>query len=56
VNVASDAFVKAAQDGVELIGMSTLLTTTMCSMEATVQALKNASLRDKVKIFIGGRR
>ena len=54
VDVAPDAFVKAAQDGVELIGMSALLTTTMSSMEATVQALKNAGLRDKVKIFIGG--
>jgi 5-methyltetrahydrofolate--homocysteine methyltransferase len=54
VDVAPEAFVKAAQDGVELIGMSALLTTTMSSMEATVQALKNAGLRDKVKIFIGG--
>jgi len=54
VDVSPEAFVKAAQDGVELIGMSALLTTTMSSMEVTVQALKNAGLRDKVKIFIGG--
>jgi len=54
VDVAPDAFVKAAQDGVELIGMSALLTTTMSNMEVTLQALKNAGLRDKVKIFIGG--
>ncbi len=54
VDVAPDAFVKAAQGGVQLIGMSALLTTTMSSMETTVQALKNAGLRDQVKIFIGG--
>jgi 5-methyltetrahydrofolate--homocysteine methyltransferase len=54
VDVTPEAFVKAAQDGVQLIGMSALLTTTMSSMEVTVQALKNSGLRDKVKIFIGG--
>ena len=54
VDVAPEAFVKAAQDGVQLIGMSALLTTTMSNMEVTVQALKNAGLRDKVKVFIGG--
>jgi len=54
VDVAPEAFVKAAQDGFQLIGMSALLTTTMSNMEVTVQALKNAGLRDKVKVFIGG--
>jgi 5-methyltetrahydrofolate--homocysteine methyltransferase len=54
VDVTPDAFVKAAQDGAQIIGMSALLTTTMSNMEVTVQALKNAGLRDKVKIFIGG--
>jgi len=54
VDVTPDAFVKAAQDGIQLIGMSALLTTTMSNMEVTIQALKNSGLRDKVKIFIGG--
>ncbi len=54
VDVSPDAFVKAAQDGYQLIGMSALLTTTMSSMEATVNALKNAGVRDNVKVFIGG--
>ncbi len=54
VDVAPDAFVKAAQEGAQLIGMSALLTTTMSNMEVTVQALKAAGLRDSVKVFIGG--
>jgi len=54
VDVTPDSFVKAARDGVQLIGMSALLTTTMSNMEVTVQALKSAGLRDNVKIFIGG--
>jgi len=54
VDVAPEAFVKVAREGVQLIGMSALLTTTMSNMESTVQALKAAGLRDQVKVFIGG--
>ena len=54
VDVTPEAFVKAVQGGVQLIGMSALLTTTMSNMEVTVQALKNAGLRDSVKVMIGG--
>lgn len=38
----------------DLIGMSALLTTTMPSMRATVDALAEAGLRDRVKVIIGG--
>jgi 5-methyltetrahydrofolate--homocysteine methyltransferase len=34
--------------------MSALLTTTMASMRTTIQAIKEAGLRDRVKIMIGG--
>ena len=54
VDVKPEAFVKAVQDGVQVIGMSALLTTTMGSMIATIEALKTAGLRDKVKIMVGG--
>ncbi|HFD40378.1 MAG TPA: cobalamin-binding protein [Anaerolineae bacterium] len=37
-----------------LVGMSALLTTTMSSMSATIEALTEAGLRDKVKIIVGG--
>ncbi|MFM8321247.1 MAG: B12-binding domain-containing protein, partial [Chloroflexota bacterium] len=54
VDVGPDAFVKAAQEGVDVIGMSALLTTTMSSMQTTLAALTTAGLRDKVKVMIGG--
>ena len=54
VDAAPEAFVKAVQEGANLIGMSALLTTTMSNMGVTVEALKAAGLRDKVKVMIGG--
>ncbi len=54
VDVTPDIFVKAAQDGLQIIGMSALLTTTMSNMSVTIDALKAAGMRDKVKIMIGG--
>ena len=54
VDVPPEAFVKAAQDGAQVIGMSALLTTTMNKMEDTIEALRAAGLREKVKVLIGG--
>jgi 5-methyltetrahydrofolate--homocysteine methyltransferase len=54
VDVPPQAFVKAVEDGAQVIGMSALLTTTMSNMGVTVDALKAAGLRDKVKVMIGG--
>jgi 5-methyltetrahydrofolate--homocysteine methyltransferase len=54
VDVDPQAFVDAAQEGVQIIGMSALLTTTMSNMGVTIEALKAAGLRDKVKVMIGG--
>ena len=53
-NVSPATFVQAAQDGAGIIAMSALLTTTMPMMATTIQALKDAGLRDKVKVMIGG--
>ncbi len=53
VDISPDAFVEQAKStGVNLIGMSALLTTTMPSMETTIKALKDA--RIDAKIMIGG--
>ncbi|MBL7083164.1 MAG: corrinoid protein [Candidatus Aminicenantes bacterium] len=38
----------------DIVGMSALLTTTMVSMKETIQTLKDAGLRDNVKVIIGG--
>jgi len=53
-DVTPQAFVQAAQEGAQIIGMSALLTTTMSSMQGTIEAIKAAGLRDKVKVIIGG--
>jgi 5-methyltetrahydrofolate--homocysteine methyltransferase len=54
VDVDPQAFVDAAHEGAQIIGMSALLTTTMSNMGVTIEALKAAGLRDKVKVMIGG--
>jgi len=49
------AFVEALKDHkAELFGMSALLTTTMPKMGETINAIKEAGIRDQVKIMIGG--
>lgn len=54
-NVEPGAFVKAAEEhNADIVGMSALLTTTVPMMEATIQALKDAEMRGKVKVMIGG--
>ena len=53
VDVSDEKFVqKAKETKAKIVGMSTLLTTTMSSMEKTVKALKAAGLT--VKTMIGG--
>jgi 5-methyltetrahydrofolate--homocysteine methyltransferase len=54
VDVPPEAFVKAVQEGANIIGMSALLTTTMSNMETTLTALKAAGVRDQVRVLIGG--
>ncbi|MBN2455526.1 MAG: corrinoid protein [Sedimentisphaerales bacterium] len=53
VDVPPEQFVeKARASNVKLVGMSTLLTTTMPSMEKTIKALKEAGVT--AKVLIGG--
>lgn len=55
VNVSAEKFVAAVKDsGAKLIAMSALLTTTMPGMKTTIEALKEAGIRDSVKVMIGG--
>jgi len=54
VDVQPDKFIAAVKGGAQLIGMSAMLTTTMPNMKVTIDALKNAGVRDQVKIMIGG--
>lgn len=59
INVGTDiepaAFVQAVKDSeADVLGLSALLTTTMLAMKATIDALAEAGLRDKVKVIVGG--
>jgi 5-methyltetrahydrofolate--homocysteine methyltransferase len=54
VDVQPDKFIAAVKDGAQIIGMSAMLTTTMPNMKVTIDALKEAGVRDQVKIMIGG--
>ena len=54
-DVAPEAFVAAVREHQpQVIGMSALLTTTMVNMQATIDALTEAGLRDQIKVLIGG--
>jgi 5-methyltetrahydrofolate--homocysteine methyltransferase len=54
-DVTAEKFVEAIRTtGANVVCMSALLTTTMPSMKTTIEALKAAGLRDKVKVMVGG--
>lgn len=54
-DVPPEIFVDAVQNKhVDIIALSALLTTTMPKMQETIEALNAASLRDNVKVIIGG--
>lgn len=55
VDVPPGRFVQAIQEHrPQVMGMSALLTTTMPAMRVTVEALKEAGLREQVKVMVGG--
>jgi len=54
-DVEAERFVEALRNSkAQILGMSALLTTTMANMPSAIEALKNAGLRDSVKIIVGG--
>jgi 5-methyltetrahydrofolate--homocysteine methyltransferase len=55
VDVSPQKFVEAIkQYNPDIVGMSALMTTTMTKQKETIEAIKAAGLRDKVKIVVGG--
>jgi len=55
VDVAPQKFIdKIEETGAKIVGLSGFLTLAFDSMKETVDAIKKAGLRDKVKIMIGG--
>ncbi len=54
-DVSQDEFISATKHHKpNIVAMSALLTTTMINMKATIDALKEAGLRESVKVIVGG--
>jgi len=55
VNVAPEKVVSAVKEkNAQVVGLSALLTTTMPEMRNAISALREAGLRDGVKVMVGG--
>ena len=55
VDVDPETFCSVVRDGdYQILGLSSLLTMTMPDTVKTIEALKAAGLRDKIKIIVGG--
>lgn len=54
-DVSPEEFVEVVKvEQADLLGLSALLTTTLPSMEATLQAIADAGLRSQIKVLVGG--
>ena len=55
IDISAEKFAEAVKEKKpDVLGMSALLTTTMLAMKDTIETLKEAGLRDDVKILVGG--
>jgi len=55
VDVSAEQFVAAVRESnADAVGLSALLTTTLLNQETVILTLKEAGLRDQVKVVIGG--
>ncbi len=55
VDVSKETFLQAIHDySPDLLGMSSLLTTTMTQMPEVIKAIEEAGVRNQIKIMVGG--
>ena len=55
IDVPVERFIEAAaEEGIQIVALSALLSTTMPKMRETIEALHKAGLTEKVKILVGG--
>jgi 5-methyltetrahydrofolate--homocysteine methyltransferase len=55
INIPVEKFIHAIKEyQPDIVGMSALLTTTMIEFKKNIEAFKNAGLRDKIKVMVGG--
>jgi corrinoid protein of di/trimethylamine methyltransferase len=54
-DVSAEKFIQAINDHhADILALSAMLTTTMHEMKVVIEALKQAGIRDKVKVMVGG--
>ena len=54
-NISAESFVAAVKEhNPDILGMSSLITTTMPGIETTIKALESAGIRNQIKVVIGG--
>jgi corrinoid protein of di/trimethylamine methyltransferase len=53
-DVSPEKFIEAVNNGAQVVCLSALLTVTMPSMKTTIEALRTAGVREKVKVLVGG--
>lgn len=54
-DVPVDRFVESAKkEQADLVGISSLLITTMTNMKSVIDGLENAGIKDRIKVIIGG--
>ena len=55
INVKGEDFLKAVkEENADILAMSALLTTTAMEQKKVIEGLKEAGIRDKVKVIVGG--
>ncbi len=54
IDLDPGVFVEQVEKGVECLGISALLTTTVPQMKVIIDSIEEAGLRDKCKIWVGG--
>jgi 5-methyltetrahydrofolate--homocysteine methyltransferase len=54
IDLDPSVFVEQVENGVECLGISALLTTTIPQMKVIIDSIEEAGLRDKCKIWVGG--
>ncbi len=54
VDLPPERFLEAARKGAKVIGLSSLLTTSMDGMKTVIQLFESSGLRDKVTLIVGG--
>ncbi|MBI5959810.1 MAG: corrinoid protein [Chloroflexi bacterium] len=53
-DVTAEKFIEVLKQGATVLAMSALLTTTMPQMKVTIEAIKQAGLREQTHVMIGG--